>query len=250
MEWAKIIYKEIRYPILRLCHKFKITANQITVLNHLLTLTVGCYFFSRGTYIGGMLGLSIMLINGFLDYLDGDVAKMNNNISKLGEWLDTGFDVVIQNAVMGAISIGCYKQGLPLIWVILFFVSNAGNNLVSFNYNAVFGFHSANGNELFRQFMDNKPTLINRFLKNAIDPTASFTGLLFFTLRYWIAAGILFNIMPACFILMTIIGNAKWSLMFTLFALHQAQYKKLYVSQALSVLDDERREFYALRGGS
>lgn len=245
MEWCKEAYHKVSWPFVAFCVENKITANQITLFNHFITLTAGCYFLSRGNYLGGLLGLGVMLINGFLDYLDGDVAKATKQQSQLGEWLDSGFDVVIQNAVMGAIAYGCFNAGLPLIWIILFFVSNSGNNLVSFNYNSRFGFDSANGNRLFRAIMDKKPTPINRILKNAIDPTSSAAGLAFFTFRYWIVAGILFNLMPQCFVIMTIIGNIKWFLMFFLYALHQGKSKKLFVLQALAMLDDEREEHYA-----
>jgi CDP-alcohol phosphatidyltransferase len=244
MEWTKIVYKKISRPIVWLCINAEITANQVTVVNHLMTLTFGCYLFSRGTYWGGILGL---LVNGFLDYLDGDIAQETGQTSKFGEWLDSGFDVIIQNAVMGAIAIGCFQMGLSLIWIILFFIANAGNNLVSFHYNNTFGFNSANGNELFRELMDKKRNLFNRFFKNLIDPTSSFIGLLWFTFRYFIVIGMIFNIMPACFILMTIIGNIKWFIMFSLYALHQKRNKYLFVVQILSFLDEERDEFYKLR---
>lgn len=249
MEWTKVVYKRIADPFISASVLLGITANQITVFNHFITLTLGCYGFSRGTYWGGILGLSVCLFNGFLDYLDGDVARARGEQSKFGVWLDSGFDVIIQNAVMGAIAIGCFKMGLPIIWIILFFVANAANNLVSFHYNQTFGFDSANGNSLFRQFMEVKKTPINRFFKNIIDPTSSFFGLATFTFRYWIVAGVLSQHLIFCFIAMTVIANIKWFIMFTLYAMHQAGSKKLYVLQALAILDEERNEFFRIRYG-
>lgn len=247
MEFSEKIYDKIKHPAMKFCIRVGITANQITIFNHFITLTFGAWWFSRGTYLGGILGLGICLINGFLDYLDGDIAKATGQCSKYGAWLDTGFDVIIQNAIMGAIALGCFKQGLNILWILIFFIANSGSNLVSFHFNATFGFASATGNELFRKIMDKKPHLFNRFMKNLIDPTSSFAGLFFFTFRYFIVLGIIFDIMPKMFIVMTIIGNFKWFAMFIIYGLHQRKSKKLYLLQALSALDDERSEFYALR---
>jgi phosphatidylglycerophosphate synthase len=247
MEFSKKIYKKIGKRCVVECIKLDISANEVTLFNHILTLTLGCYFFSRGTYLGNISGLLICLINGFLDYLDGDLAKATGQQSKFGEWFDTGFDVIIQNAVMGAIAIGCFKMQMPLIWIVFLFIGITGSNFVSFHFNTKFGFDSANGNELFRNYMDKKPFGINRFLKNLIDPTASFSGLAFFTFRYWITLGVIFNIMPLVFIIMTIICNLKWILMFFIYALYLLEFKNLHILNALAVLDNERSEFYVLR---
>lgn len=250
MELFEVIYNYVKFPFLKFCVKNNITANQITIFNHVLTLTLGCFLFSRGNYLCWLGGLTVMFINGFLDYLDGDVAEYTNKKSKFGEWIDSGFDVIIQNAVMGAIAIGCYHVGLKLVWIVMFFIANSGNNLVSFYYNSTFGFDSSHGNDLFRKFMDSKATPLNRALKNIIDPTSSFAGLVMFTFRYFIIVGALFNIMPICFVLMTFIGNFRWGVLFAIYAAHQKKIKKLYVLQALSVLDEERDEFFKLRNNS
>lgn len=244
-EWSSVIYKKLNQPAVNFCISMGVSANQITLLNHFLTLTLGCYAFARGTYLWGLVALSVCLLNGFLDYLDGDLARATGKTGKLGIWLDSGFDVIIQNAVMGAIAIGCH--GLPLVWVVLFFIGNTANNFVSFNYNSTFGFDSDKGNELFRNYMDKKCHPINKILKNIIDPTDNYPSLVFYTFRYWIAVGVVLNILSYCFMILTVISNIKWVIMYTLYALHLMGEKRLYVLQALAVLDEERNEFYALR---
>ena len=118
MEITKQIYKKIKNPFVDFCVKHEITANQITFLNHFLMLTFGVYFFSRGTYFNNLSGLLICIITGFLDFLDGDIAKATNTYSLFGEWIDSGFDVIIQNVIMAAIAMGCYKIRLPLFIII------------------------------------------------------------------------------------------------------------------------------------
>lgn len=242
-EWSENLYYKINRPALSLCMSLGITPNQVTIFNHFLTLTVGIWGFSRGNWGGNALGLIVMLINGYLDYLDGDLAKKTRTGSNLGEWLDSGFDVVIQNAVMAAIAIGCFKQGLP-IWVIaFFFVGNSASNLVSFKLNSVFCFSSSKGNEKFRNLMSFKPSIVNRFIKNIIDPTSSRLALFLYTVRYFIVIGVFFNIMPLCFAVVTLITNLKWLLLFVIYSLYLKDYP-LWVVECLKHLDDEKEEYY------
>lgn len=248
MEFAKTIYKKTSYWPLEWCKALGITANQVTIFNHIITLTFGVFFMSRGNYISWLMGLGILLFNGWLDFFDGDLARYDkNNNSELGNWLDCSFDVIIQNAVLGAIGIGCYKMGLPLIWIVLFFVGNIGSNFVSFNYNNKFGFDSYRGNDLFRNLMDKKSNPVNIFFKNLIDPTSNHLALIIFTYRYFIMIGCIFNIMPYVFTVFTIITNFKWFIMFILYAYYLKGDKNLHVLKALSILDEERDEFFALR---
>jgi phosphatidylglycerophosphate synthase len=247
MELPKKLYKKINQPFIDFCMEYNITANQITAFNHVLTLTIGCFFLSRGTYWGWVLGLVVCLINGLLDYLDGDVAKARKEVSDFGVWLDSGTDVIIQIAVMGAIAIGCFKMGMPVIYVVLFFISHSAINYISFIYNARFGFESANGNELFRDGMVKKRSLINLWFLQIIDPTINHLTLSIYTYRYWIALGCVFNIMPKCFLIITLIASVRWIVMFILYSLYLKQYKYLHVLKVLALLDDEREEFYTIR---
>lgn len=246
-EWPKTIYESIKLPFLKAAISLNLTSVKISLFNHALTLTFGTYFFSRGSHLFYLGGLAVCLVNGFLDYLDGDVARAKKEQSEVGAWLDSGFDVIIQNAVLGAIAVGCYKQGLSLNWIILFFIGNTSSNFVSFYYNERFGFDSARGNSLFRDYMDKSRSRFDGFLKEMIDPTASPKALALYTYRYWIVLGCLFNIMPFCFIQITIINNFRWAIMYIVYALYLKRGTNWHVINALSVLDEERDEFYRLR---
>lgn len=246
-EFTRTIYNKLsHYPII-FCLKNNISANTITIFDHFITLTLGCYFFSRGTHLGFILGIGVMVINVLLDYLDGDVARRSQKKNKLGDWLDCGFDVIIQGAVLGAIAVGCHKNGLSIIWIVMFFISSIANNFVSFNYNTKFGFHSYKGNSLFREFMSEKNTLINRMFKGIIDPSSNHVSLIIFTFRYWILLGCLLNVMPVCFKALTVISTVKWIIMYVLYSMHLQESRKLYVLQGLAMLDEERSEFYRFR---
>jgi phosphatidylglycerophosphate synthase len=247
-EWIKHVYYAVfSKPLKWVCVTCHITPNQVTVFNHFLTLTFSCYFFSRGTQLGYLMGVGSMMVNVILDFVDGDLAKSTGQVSAVGVWLDSVFDVAIQALVCGAILIGCSKQGLPVVWIIFYYVSNVGSNLVSFYYNSVFGFDSHAGNKLFRYYMEQKPNIVNRFFKNLIDPTSSGVGLATYTVRYWIVLGAVLNAMPIMFMVITVIQNLRWFAMYVLYAIHLLEYKKLWISQALAILDKERQEYYAIR---
>lgn len=248
MEWSKRLYQQyISTPLVQPLKKHDVSPNQLTILNHIITLTLGVYFFSRGLWWGFLCGLGIMLINGILDYADGDLAKKNNRVTAVGDWLDSAFDVVILSCILAAIAVGCFKQGLPLSVIMLFFIGNTALNLVSFHYNKTFGFDSASGSELFRIYIDKKATWFNRLMKNIIDPTSSAVGLFMYTLRYWIVIGAILNLMPITFVIFTAICNVRWIIMYALYALHLMESRKLWVSQTLAILDPNRKEYHALR---
>jgi len=116
MEWMKTIYqKKISTPLLRVLKSAGITANQITLINHIMTLTVVVWLFSRGNYWANIAGCLVMGINVVLDFADGDLARSSKTNSAVGTWIDSVFDVIIQNAVMASIAVGCHKEGMPFI---------------------------------------------------------------------------------------------------------------------------------------
>lgn len=244
-EWCNKFYK--RFVSKRFVPHFielGISANQITLFSHMISLTVVVYCFSRGSLNGNILGLFFMCIVGMLDYIDGDIARATGTIGELGKWFDSVFDVIIQNAILAAIAVGCFKQGLNITWIALYFVGNAALNLVSFHYNATFNFTSAAGDPLFRKYMDYKATKFNRAMKNLIDPTSSWIGLGLYTCRYWIVMGVATNQMPIIFMIITVLTNFRWIIMYVLYAFHLKEYKKLWVSQALAIIDKDRQEYY------
>lgn len=247
MDFSHTIYLKVSKPLVKCMVRLGITGNQVTIFNMFLTVIGGCYYFSRGTWKGYWIAFGIMAVSVVLDYLDGDIAKATKAVSKLGVWLDSFGDVIIQNAIMGAIALGCLTQGLKPVVVIIFFVANAALNVVSIKYNYTFGFTSYKGNSLFRELMDNKNTWFNNIMKNMIDPTASVLGLICWTVRYWILIGIFFNVMPFMFVVMAINHMFRALFMYWLYALYLTGSQKLYVLQVLAVLDPERKEYYSCR---
>lgn len=235
---------------MRFLVKRNITTTQITVFNFFFSLIFAVFFFSRGTYLANWIALGVMGISTILDYADGDLGRNHNRSSPVSIWLDETGDIVLQNSIMAAIcfSISRFEpSALLLVVIMLYFVGNSITNVISFHYNNTFGFDSYKGNALFRKYMETKPTLLNRFLKNLIDPTSSAVGLVFYTIRYWIVFGIIFDQMKTILICVTFIITFRWIAMYILYALHLKHYKKLWVLQALAILDTDREEYYKCR---
>lgn len=248
-EWAQLLYERFisRYAV-KICVMSGVTPNQVTAYNFVYTMVFGVWCFASGHYFAGLF---VCLFNGLLDYIDGDLARVTGKKSSLGGWLDTGGDVIIQNSIMAAIAYSLLSgrgHGPIPAAVMLYFVGNAAMNLISFHYNATFGFSSHVGSELFRRYMDEKPHLLNRFLKNLIDPTASPVGMIFWTVRYWIVIGVFSGRMDIAFLIITALTTFKWIAMYVIYAWHLAGYKKLWILQALAIIDEDREEYHALRG--
>jgi len=248
MEWCQWFYQKfLSKSALKLFKSW--TPNQITGFNLGFTLLFGWICFSQGTYLFNILGLFVMLINGYLDYLDGDMAKSTQQFSIFGQWLDSGCDMIIQNIIMAAVAFGLCREFNSLMPVaIMFFIANGAMQIISLRYNNTFGFDSHSGNALFRKYMDMKPSLFNKTIKNLLDPTASNIGFFLFTFRYWLVLGILFNQMMWAFIIITTLLIFKAIIMHVIYGMHLLEYKKLWVLQALAIIDDEREEYYKIRG--
>ena len=246
-EWCQWFYqKYLSKSALKIFHNC--TPNQITAFNLFFTIAGGWYFFSQGTYLGNIRGCAVLLISGYLDYLDGDLARDKQQFSAFGLWLDSGCDMIIQNTIMAAVAFGLCRESNSLLPVaIMFFISNNAMQIISLHYNSTFGFDSHKGNDLFRGYMDKKPSLFNKTLKNLLDPTSSKIGFFMFTFRYWLVIGILFNQMKWAFIIITALLLFKVVVMHVIYGMHLLEYKKLWILQALAIIDDEREEYYKIR---
>lgn len=99
-----------------------ITPNQITVLGFVASLVAGYFFFTSQPLWGGVM----ILVTGFLDVLDGGVAKASGKVSRFGGVLDSALDRYSDLVIIGAIILG----GLcDPIWGILAMV---GSFMVSY----------------------------------------------------------------------------------------------------------------------
>lgn len=88
-------FQQILNPILLFLHKYKVTANQITIGSILLSVLIALLFWNADTNTWYFLSLPIgLLLRMAFNALDGMMARKFNQVSKLGEVLNEVGDIV------------------------------------------------------------------------------------------------------------------------------------------------------------
>ncbi len=87
-----------------------ITPNQITLFAAALGIA-GCALMATGGYLLVLLGLLCEHTQSVLDGCDGELARVRFQQSKLGAWLDTFVDDVLNVLVTAAAGIGLWRAG-------------------------------------------------------------------------------------------------------------------------------------------
>jgi len=98
--------------------KIPLTPNQWTVLS-LLPAFIAVYFFVQQQFV--IAGLCFILA-GFLDMVDGAVARVTRKVSKFGAYLDTMVDRYVEAAIMfGLLFVSLPALIMPIYaWVFLY----------------------------------------------------------------------------------------------------------------------------------
>jgi len=83
--WIRTWYGAVVQPFLSLLARFGITANMLTVASLLVAIAAGSFF----AYDKPIPGAWILLFAGFLDGIDGELARIQNTKSPFGGFLDS-----------------------------------------------------------------------------------------------------------------------------------------------------------------
>lgn len=106
---ARAINKKISFRLTRFLVRTRVTPNAITVVNFLIGV-VGCLMLSSPSWGTRVLGATLVQANSILDGCDGEVAALKVLSSKLGAWLDTIVDDVLNNLVLIFLCVGLYLE--------------------------------------------------------------------------------------------------------------------------------------------
>ena len=90
-----------------------VTPNQVTVIAILLGLAAA-FVASRGGYAALAIAGVMFWLNAILDCVDGELARLRFQYSKLGQWLDNLSDEVVDNAFPVAVGWALGGIWLPL----------------------------------------------------------------------------------------------------------------------------------------
>jgi phosphatidylglycerophosphate synthase len=87
-----------------------ITPNQITLFAAVLGV-VGCALIATGRYAWVVAGLALEQLQSILDGCDGELARVRFQQSKLGAWLDTFVDDVLNVLLTVSVGVGLWQAG-------------------------------------------------------------------------------------------------------------------------------------------
>jgi len=128
----------------------KIMPNQIT-LTGLALVVIASFFFATGEYANLIVGAFIIFFSFVLDFTDGTLARLRNQASILGDWLDSMSDDLREVLVTVSLCIGLYKNtGATSVWL-LGFIALAADRLIFRTTNKLYKILPYNENEINKQ---------------------------------------------------------------------------------------------------
>lgn len=207
--------------VAQLLAKTKITPNQITVLNFVIFTPLILYFFIKGTYLDNLIALFFIFVQMIFDLCDGLLARMKSLGSEFGAFLDSSLDGVLQGLIFISVIIGTIRITGDWQWlipglIVLFGQSMA--NCMGLRYEKEFDFDAYCGSQEFSQMFSpaKKISWLDFFLKNIIVPSKHIF-ILFFTCRYLLVLGIIFNRLDLFLIIFGITINIRWLSMYFMY---------------------------------
>jgi phosphatidylglycerophosphate synthase len=107
-----------------------VTPNQITLVAAAVGV-VGCALIAAGGYAAMVAGFACQQLQSILDGCDGELARVRMQQSKLGAWLDTFVDDVLNVLITIAIGVGLARSGAGTWAAVVGFVG--GGMLIASN---------------------------------------------------------------------------------------------------------------------
>ena len=116
--WIRTWYSALLRPLLNFIARLGITANMLTIASLLVAILAGVLFASGKT----ILGAWVLLLAGFLDGIDGELARLTGIQTRFGGFLDSICDHVGDFAIYLGL-LFAYLKSDAITEVILIFVA-------------------------------------------------------------------------------------------------------------------------------
>ncbi|MEK6608154.1 MAG: CDP-alcohol phosphatidyltransferase family protein [Myxococcota bacterium] len=126
---AYFLARPVTVPLTRLLVRTRVRANQVTALA-LLVGVAGGVLAATGRFAAGF---GLYFLGSFLDCIDGDIARVRIEGSRLGEWLDTLADDGSTLAITAGTTLGLHAR-TGAAWVLALGLLAAGAFLASSAY--------------------------------------------------------------------------------------------------------------------
>lgn len=114
-------------PLLAALRWLRITPNQVTIAGTVLNLAAGALVIAEHLVWAGI----VFVVAGFMDMLDGALARMSQKVTTFGAFLDSTLDRVSEGVILSAIAYLLAVQGRE-IDVALVVLALLGSVLVSY----------------------------------------------------------------------------------------------------------------------
>jgi len=112
--------------VIRILYPLPVTANQITLLSLMMGLMAAGFYVS--SFANALVWAAVCLYGKiFLDNVDGNLARVRGEVSRVGRFLDSFTDFVVTVAVYGAVTYRLVQETHdPFFWAIGFFALLSG----------------------------------------------------------------------------------------------------------------------------
>lgn len=120
---AKWINRHISLPISWMLARTPIHPNHITGIALVLAL-IGGLVISRGGYLAGLAGMLLVNFGSIVDGVDGELARLRFQFSRVGQWLDTVADDLANLAYAGGVMANLHAAGVT--WALPLGLAAAG----------------------------------------------------------------------------------------------------------------------------
>ena len=109
---TRALYKKIMLPVGSFIGKLGLTPNVITIISGVFAIATAVMYALQGHVVSfnywWVLGFTLMVITGFIDVIDGSVARATNKTTKFGKVLDPVMDRFAEFCFLLGIAIGKY----------------------------------------------------------------------------------------------------------------------------------------------
>ncbi|OGW74693.1 MAG: hypothetical protein A2Z72_05475 [Omnitrophica bacterium RBG_13_46_9] len=112
------LYRGLGTSLAKRLVTLKITPNQITVAGFIFVI-IASLLFATGRNMNIIFGSWVLFFSLILDFTDGTLARMRNQASMFGDWLDAMMDEFREVFVVVGLCAGLYRQVPSLsVWLL------------------------------------------------------------------------------------------------------------------------------------
>lgn len=109
---SRWLNRRVSLAITRRLAGVPVTPNQISIVTMLLGIASGVAV-AQGSYAFGVAGAAVLQLQSTLDGVDGELARLRSQCTRLGQWLDTLSDDLAEFSFMLGLTVASSSSGWP-----------------------------------------------------------------------------------------------------------------------------------------